>query len=212
MILNEQIFNEIGTVPVFDEVKIALWPDGSPAPGPINQSVRHKNTIREYVLQKVLTKDSISQRNSVWAEFGVENGNSAKYILKHLPKNGTLHLFDSCQGLPEAWNGKAAGHRKAVQMPSFDDPRVKFHIGWFKDTLPCTDILSFVHIDCDLYSSTKEVLEGIQVAKGTIILFDELFGYPDWENNEYKALQEYDRPFRYIARDDHSRAAIEILE
>ncbi len=202
------MIDEMGEVPVFESVLVAWWPDGMPAPNAANQSVRHENTIREYALLKALENDV----SPVWAEFGVENGTSAKYILEHLPDNGELHLYDSFQGLPEKWEGKPIGHRKAVHIPSFNDSRVCFHIGLFNETLPLKGVLGFVHIDCDLYSSTKEALEGIEVAKGTIILFDELFGYDGYENHEYKALQEYDRPFRYIARDDHTRAAIEILE
>jgi hypothetical protein len=47
-------------------------------------------------------------------------------------------------------------------------------------------------MDCDLYSSTSAVLENLadRLQVGTIILFDEYFGYHRWQEHEYKAWQE----------------------
>jgi hypothetical protein len=197
---------ELSDVPVFDPVLIA-WRNGIAYPTPFDQWTKNENTLREFAVNHAL-KNNVS---NVWAEFGVENGTSARYFLKHLPDDGIFYLFDSFEGLPEAWQGKPKGHRKSIGVPVFDDDRVKVVKGWFSDTLPLEDTLGFVHIDCDLYSSTKEVLEGINVTSGTVILFDELFGYDGYENHEYRALCEYDRPYRFIGRDDKYRAAIEVL-
>ena len=62
----------------------------------------------------------------------------------------------------------------------------------FADTLPKAQlgVLDFVHIDCDIYSSTKTVFEHIEVRDGTIILFDEYWGYEDYRNHERKAFME----------------------
>lgn len=53
--------------------------------------------------------------------------------------------------------------------------------------------VSFVHIDCDLYSSTKTVLQHLspRLRPGSIIVFDEYFNYPGWQDNERKAFVEY---------------------
>ncbi len=53
--------------------------------------------------------------------------------------------------------------------------------------------VAFLHIDCDLYSSTKTVFDELtsNICEGTIIFFDEYFNYPDWKNNEYKAFLEF---------------------
>lgn len=71
-------------------------------------------------------------------------------------------------------------------------------VGMFEDTLPSfleqhTDSCAFIHIDCDLYSSTKCVLDclGDRIQAGTILLFDEYFNYPGWELHEFKAFQEF---------------------
>jgi hypothetical protein len=50
-----------------------------------------------------------------------------------------------------------------------------------------------LHIDCALYSSTACVLRLVaeRIVPGTVILFDELIGYPGWQEGEYKALCEW---------------------
>ena len=83
--------------------------------------------------------------------------------------------------------------------------------GWFKNTLPLflnknKNKISFIHIDCDTYESTKDVFDCINknlLQKGTMILFDEYMGYTGWRENEFKAWQEYvDKnkiKYKYIA-------------
>jgi len=55
--------------------------------------------------------------------------------------------------------------------------------------------VSFVHIDCDLYSSTKHVLNNLInfLDNECIIVFDELVNYPgfDGETGELKAFYEF---------------------
>jgi hypothetical protein len=177
-----------------------------PYPDQDNQETYTRGSIWEYAQRQAL-KNNVSP---VWAEFGVAMGISARYWLTALPEDGKLYLFDSFEGLPEAWRHLPAGHFK-TEVPTFNDSRAIIKRGWFEATLPLDDLLGFVHIDSDLYSSAKIVLENINVTKGTIILFDELFGYEGWEEDEYRALMEWDVPFKFIARDMMTRAAIEIL-
>lgn len=76
--------------------------------------------------------------------------------------------------------------------------------GWFNDTLPRfiqENIIipklkiSFIHIDCDIYSSTKYVLSSLcdHLEKDCIIVFDELVNYPgfDGNNGELRAFHEF---------------------
>ena len=53
--------------------------------------------------------------------------------------------------------------------------------------------MAFIHIDCDLYSSTKTIFEllGERICPGTVILFDEYFNFHNWQKHEYKAFQEF---------------------
>jgi hypothetical protein len=50
-----------------------------------------------------------------------------------------------------------------------------------------------MHIDCDLFSSTQTIFRLLvdRIVPGTVILFDEYFNFPNWENHEYKAFQEF---------------------
>ena len=129
-------------------------------------------------------------------EFGVWKGKSINYIAK---KNAQkVHAFDSFEGLPETWlSTHKKGHFALKNMPFFEK-NVVIHKGWFDDTLPQfvkehTENISFLHIDCDLYSSTKTIFKWLdkQIVEGTIIVFDEYFNYPFWEHHEYKAFQEF---------------------
>ena len=131
-------------------------------------------------------------------EFGVAEGDSIRIIADKL--NQSIYGFDSFEGLPENWGGRheAKGHYstggKLPDVPS----HVTLYKGWFDRTLPDflkqkRDQVSLLHIDCDLYSSTKTVLELLapRIRPGTIIVFDEYFNFASWRDHEYKAFQEF---------------------
>jgi predicted O-methyltransferase YrrM len=172
-----------------------------------------------YMAAMLANENTVS---STWAEFGVAQGRSAYFLSKYLPENGKFYLFDSFQGLPEAWEYSS---QRVVPKGTFacdvpdnwlTDPRLEFVKGWFEDTLPMpedTGPLGFIHIDSDIYSAAQTIFERCdnQIVPGTIILFDELWGYPNWAEHEYKALKEWGRKFRYIARDTESRVIIECV-
>ena len=93
--------------------------------------------------------------------------------------------------------------------------------GWFDEILPeyieengIFD-LRFIHIDCDTYEGAVAVFNelGDKLKPGMLILFDELLGYPNWQNGEFKALHEAQSKngfsFRYRAFCSH-QALIEI--
>jgi hypothetical protein len=216
---------ELEGVQVCSKVAWAENNDGTPYPNIGNQQIwRHggpypetpegwrKRVIWDYVISRI-TGDT-------WAEFGVAHGHSAFFFLRQLPETGKMYLLDSFEGLPEEWNQNPKG-TFACEVPDFNDDRAIVIKGWFEDTISqVTDTLDFVHIDSDIYSAAKTVLDNIKVRKGTIILFDELWGWtngtlvenPDWRHSEYKALMEWDRPYKFIVRDTHGRAAIEVTE
>ena len=129
-----------------------------------------------------------------WAiEFGVYTGTSLRLIAEYMPVIG----LDSFEGLPEDWRDgfeKGKFRRPAPPAP-LNSMLVK---GWFDDTVPMLarrglPPLGLVHIDCDLYSSTRTALHGVGpfISRDTIIVFDEFRGYPGWENHEAKAFDEW---------------------
>jgi Flp pilus assembly protein TadD len=128
-------------------------------------------------------------------EFGVRNGNSIRKIAALAGQE--VHGFDSFEGLPEAWHHEPKGsyttEGKIPEVPK----NVKLHIGWFDKTLPDflkqhPEPLRFMNIDCDIYSSTKTVLDALaeRIIPGSVILFDEYVGNEHWREDEYKAFQE----------------------
>lgn len=146
------------------------------------------------------------------AEFGVFQGASLNFIAELLPEK-TIYGFDSFYGLPEDWSGweKPKGSFNLQgELPNVFS-NVKLIDGYFKDSLPKwiksnTEPFALLVIDCDIYSSTNDILNSInlnQLQEGTLILFDEYFGYINWRNHEFKAWQEfvkkYDIDYEYIA-------------
>jgi hypothetical protein len=154
------------------------------------------------------------QNEGLICEFGVYKGKSINRIAAAV--KGTVHGFDSFEGLPEFWrDGYQKGKFATKGVLPQARENVKLHIGWFSDTLPAfvqeyPDDAAFLHIDCDLYLSTKTVFQyfGARIRPGTIIVFDEYFNYPFWEQGEYRALQEFiaetGLDYEYIAYNKHA--------
>jgi len=147
--------------------------------------------VTEYALQQVKVSGH-------YLEFGVFTGGTTRFMAGRIGGN-VLHGFDSFEGLPEDWGGFQLGKAafdvggKLPKVPS----NVRLHPGWFDQSLPpwCArnpGRVAFMHIDCDLYSSTKTIFDllGDRLQPGTIILFDEYFNYPNWRNHEFKAFGE----------------------
>ncbi len=134
-------------------------------------------------------------------EFGVGGGDSIRLIAKLAATSGrTVHGFDSFEGLPEDWAGRheGKGHYGTGGRPPAVPANVTLHAGWFADTLPVflgnnADSAAFIHIDCDLYASTRIVLEAMApcIVPGTVILFDEYFNFFGWREHEFKAFREF---------------------
>ena len=130
-------------------------------------------------------------------EFGVFTGGSINHIAGLTPK--TVFGFDSFEGLPGDWHetGIKKGHFAVKNLPAVRN-NVTLVKGWFDETLPGflaqnRGMIGFLHVDCDLYVSTKIVLDLLQprLAPGAIIVFDEYFNFPDWEQGECKAFTEF---------------------
>jgi predicted O-methyltransferase YrrM len=129
-------------------------------------------------------------------EFGVWSGHTLQLMADAAPER-RVHGFDSFEGLPEDWRTGYAKGTFTTPMPKFRQPNIELHKGWFDASLPAfvkrlDGPIGLAHVDCDLYSSTCTVLEHIapHLAPGTILVFDEYFNYPGWEQHEHKALME----------------------
>jgi Flp pilus assembly protein TadD len=134
---------------------------------------------------------------SLIVECGVYHGFSIKLMSKWSQRE--IHGFDSFEGLPEQWKaGEPAGsYSTQGQLPSIAN-HVHLHPGWFEDTLSgfaenLEIPIALLHIDCDLYSSTRTVLAelGPKLVPGSLVVFDDFLAYEGYEEHEFRAAQEY---------------------
>ena len=144
--------------------------------------------------------------NAAWAQdmpgaylqFGVFRGASINHYASKFPDRN-LYGFDSFEGFPEdgrrdwAQNFSTQGRLPEIR------PNVQLIKGYFSDTLPgfledFDDEISVLNIDCDIYSSTRDVFDALSAAgrikPGLVISFDELINYRGFMANEMLALFE----------------------
>jgi hypothetical protein len=139
---------------------------------------------------------SLAPRDGMALEFGVYTGSTLE-VIAHARDKKSVYGFDSFQGLPETWRpGFPVGTFATDDLP--DVPGAELVVGTFDETLPGfiaehAGPVDFLHVDCDLYGSTKTVLEhvGPRLHPGSIVVFDEYFNYPGWQEHEYLAWSEY---------------------
>ena len=109
--------------------------------------------------------------------------------------------FDTFTGLPEDWDmgaiiEKAGSYSADGIMPEIEGG--EFVVGKFEDSLPEffsqeRQVASLINFDSDIYSSTICALNYSQdiIDKETILIFDEFLVNENWEEDEYKALEEF---------------------
>ncbi|MCC6532784.1 MAG: class I SAM-dependent methyltransferase [Burkholderiales bacterium] len=161
---------------------------------------------RDVLLEYALDQATVA---GLVMEFGVYRGESLQLIARRCEH--AVHGFDSFEGLPEDWTyyQKKGRFSLVSEPPVFDDTRIHLHKGWFDQTLPQflarhAEPARFIHVDCDLYSSARSILEHLaaRIVPGTVIVFDEYLNYPGWRQHEFRAFQEYvgrsGRSYQYI--------------
>jgi len=137
--------------------------------------------------------------NTLWLEFGVASGRTVNYISGFTKEK--VYGFDSFEGLPEKWRD---GFEKGAFSRNGGLPEVNSNVqlvkGWFNETLVPFIVsqnkkISFIHMDADLYSSTKYIFDILKdyMDRDCVIIFDELVNYPgfDGEKGELKAFYEF---------------------
>ena len=162
--------------------------------------IKNIPNVNTYPLTYVFENMKLQHRaNTLWLEFGVASGNTINYISKFTNEN--VYGFDSFEGLPEKWRD---GFDKGAFSRNGEFPKVNDNVvlvkGWFNETLPDfvktqDKKISFIHMDADLYSSTKYILDIVKdyIDTDCIIVFDELVNYPgfDGDTGELKAFYEF---------------------
>ena len=157
-------------------------------------------------------------------EFGVWKGVSINFFAKHSP-GASITGFDSFEGLEEDWFGhiRTKGFLDVGGVLPSVPGNVQLIKGWFQSTLPSflgtfgEQKISIVHMDADTYTPTKYALQMLakNLKPGTIVIFDEYFGYSSWRIHEFKAWQEivseHNLKYKYLAYSDQCQVAVEIV-
>tara|TARA_B110000211_G_scaffold10883_1_gene11477 strand:- start:1013 stop:1729 length:717 start_codon:yes stop_codon:yes gene_type:complete len=177
--------------------------------------------IRNFAIYKAIENSKNSE--NIFLEFGVYTGGSINLFSKQLKTiNANISGFDTFEGLTEDWLTHVFFPKGSLSLNS-KLPKVEKNVrlikGKIQDTLSSfldensKKKIMFAHMDMDTYSSTKYALTKIKpfLRKGSVILFDELYGYPNWQQEEYKAFTEVfnENEYKFIAFCE-SEAAIEI--
>lgn len=156
------------------------------------------------------------KNDGLWLEFGVCSGTTINIISSQT--SNIVYGFDSFLGLPEDWgNHQPKGmYSTNGNLPTVRN-NVELVVGLFQDTLEKflenhSEPVAYLHLDADLYSSTKYVLDKLenQIVSGTVISFDEIYNYPEFRNHEIKAWLEYcertKTSYEWITRTVHEQA------
>jgi hypothetical protein len=164
----------------------------------------------------------VTIRDGIVMEFGVFTGTTINYIAKKLPQFD-IAGFDSFEGLPEFWRDGFDKGFFTTPLPAVEK-NVTLVKGWFDQTLPEFEKkdsrkIAYLHIDCDLYSSTKTIFSclGDKIVEGTVIVFDEYFNYPGWMEGEFKAFMEFlaetGKQYEYLTYNNrHEQVAVVITK
>lgn len=137
---------------------------------------------------------SKSIKSRPFYEFGVWRGAAFRYLIRTFKKG---YGFDTFTGLPEEWhNEKKGSYNSDGIVPKIGGG--EFVVGKFETTLPLffgnkRPIASLINFDADLYSSTICALTNCRnvIDKDTVLIFDEFIMNDNWEEDEYKALEEF---------------------
>ena len=164
--------------------------------------------IREFALASA-TRSGLPAGQVFLLEFGVWEAESMMFWAAGAPSSALLVGFDSFEGLSEAWPGTSMGEgffSLEGELP--DVPKnVTLVKGWVQNTLEGylarSDVstVKLVHLDLDLYAPSLFVLKALKphLVSGTLILFDEFFGFPFWQVGEHRALEDSGLDFEYVA-------------
>src|SRR5947207_8430325 len=116
--------------------------------------------LRKYaVLDRAFRE--IRHRPGIGLEFGVFRGWSLRHSARKYPRR-RFYGFDSFEGLPRDGRPDWKIDFALPELPKVP-ANCRLIPGWFSDTIPAflaetSDPIAFVNIDCDLYSSTRDVL------------------------------------------------------
>jgi O-methyltransferase len=210
----------IGLTAVASWVRFARWRRMHPVARPNDPRERSE---RAFLYESVIRKEGLDRTPLDFWEFGVFRGDSLLWWLRNLTHPESRFVgFDTFTGLPERWRPtEPAGWFNAHgELPETKDPRCRFEVGLFQDTLP--DLVRrhdfsrrlVIHLDADLFTATLFVLTSLarSFKPGDIVFFDNFICQLD----EFRAFEEFVQSFRVRyevlgAVGEYTRVCVKIL-
>ena len=180
-----------------------------------NENMRlamHFDTRERLLDYAVSILNSNDDGRGLLVEFGVYKGHSINYFAKRIKPGRTIYGFDSFEGLHVDWIGndlaKGAFDLNGV-LPEVEKNATLIK-GWFDQTLPVffadhPEPLYFISHDADTYEAAKIVFKftAPRLRPGTMIVFDDYWGYRGWKSGEHKAwielVAELNIKYEYLA-------------
>ena len=162
--------------------------------------------------------------SGLFIECGVRHGDTINRLAAAF-MDKEIHGFDSFEGLPDDGAGtvwKKGDFNMKKVLPTVKH-NVILHRGWFNPVLgdflaKRNEKIALLHVDCDIYPSAVDILICVEkyIQPGTIIVFDEMWNFPNWQNHEFKAFHEFiDRTkckYRFISINASQQCGIEIVD
>ncbi|MBA4148185.1 MAG: class I SAM-dependent methyltransferase [Verrucomicrobia bacterium] len=153
--------------------------------------VEGRNALLDHALRSVSV-------DGLFLQCGVGLGRSINFISSIVAREQTIHGFDSFEALPIE---RPFGRGKQEFSLGGELPRVnenvRLHKGWFDQSLPeflkqNPQPIAFLFLDADDYKSSRTVLSSARdrLVPGAVIVFEEYFNFPGWEQFAHKAFQE----------------------
>lgn len=160
--------------------------------------------------QKQIKENKNFLSDKLFLEFGVFQGNSLLEYYSAYKENNIEPFFfgfDSFMGLPvekidtlSPWKSGDFNLNGHINPELLNKDGLEIIPGWFNDTLNDQTKDKFgdkkaglIHIDCDIYTSTLEVLEFLIIndlfVDGTFVVYDD---WGAWKQAKLQETQEYD--------------------
>lgn len=164
-----------------------------------------KGRDRFHVLSRAAEKTGVMR--GMVLEFGVFQGMTLRHIAKAIGPDRRVTGFDTFEGLPDDWGQLLPKGTFATGVPSLEGyPNVDLEVGRIEHTLPAFlaknhQPISMVHIDVPYYGSNVFILEHVlpRMPERSIVVFDEYYGYPSYEDHEFRAWSEIRARLKLVA-------------
>lgn len=154
--------------------------------------------------EKFFSSETLTSHPGLLLDFGVLRGRSTLQIAKAIPPADSrkLHAFDAFEGLRDPWSKVDRGvgsMNLSGKVPSvlLQETRIEVHVGWVEETLEPflrthPGQIGLAHFDFDVYPPTGYALERLisRLEKGSLLVFDDYFGFIGWENHSHRAFTE----------------------